>query len=81
MFTLINPCNYSFRDLAMEAFPSWTSGQIDRLLQFYYHKISSKKDKDVVIRQWCILAGWFYKDVMGSDGKMYRSFSPKKKNV
>ena len=80
MFNLVNPCHYSFRDLATAAFPTWTCNQINRLLDVYYFELYNQKDKDELLKKWCCLAGWFYKDVIGADGNMYISFSPEKIN-
>lgn len=80
-YKLVNPCKYSFRDLASAAFPVWDEVRIKRLLDNYYYLIQDKQEKDKVIEQWCRLSGWFYEDVTGSDGKMYRAFSPMRVSV
>ena len=64
---LLNPCSYSFNDLIK------ASGQTIDLKTLY--KIS-QKERNIMVKYMCNVAGWHYYDVKGTDGVIYTAFSP-----
>lgn len=66
MQRLLNPCNYSFNDLLKAANSSVKL------------KGLSQANLNREIKKLCDTAGWYYQDIVGSDGITYTSFSPQK---
>ena len=74
---LVNPCNYSFRDLLNTVFKSkYTQDQINTYLQNLYNL--SQYERNNVVKYLCKEAHWYFEDIKGSDGIIYTAFSPEK---
>jgi len=69
MSKLINPCSYSFNDL-IKASQSQINAQTLYAM--------SQPGRNIEVKNMCKIAGWFWEDVVGSDGILYTAFSPKK---
>lgn len=76
MSLLLNPCKYSFQDLLSASAPQ--SGNKPLTLPKLY--ALSQEERNKTVKALCEKAGWFYQDVVGSDGVVYTAFSPFKKN-
>lgn len=69
--SLKNPCSYSFKDLLIAANHPPDTTELN---------IMSQDDKNLMVKALCLISGWHYQDIKGSDGVVYTSFSPELNN-
>ena len=78
MSTLLNACEYSFRDLVICA---KNISNNDSFLDEYLKVLYSLKQpvRNIEVKKLCKEANWYFKDIVGTDGIVYTSFSPLQK--
>ncbi len=68
--TLLNSCKYSFNDLLCAVPKEHHIIDIKTLYSL------PQKDRNIEVKKLCKLAGWYYKDIIGTDKIVYTAFSP-----
>ena len=66
IYELDNPCKYSFIDLLTNAGEDTNTDKLYAMCQ---------KERNKNVKELCKKAKWYWKDVVGSNGHIYTSFS------
>lgn len=66
---LKDPCKYSFKDLIEACGLKVDLDKLYGLLQ---------EDRNIVVKEMCDIAHWYWDDVIGDDGEVYTAFAPER---